>query len=68
MKIKKIKNLLEKLYVRGIFDGQDTTVTPQDKFLGNIEARKKWEKEQLDMAYKELRFLITLKPKGKGKK
>ncbi|HEX9061336.1 MAG TPA: hypothetical protein VF941_14245 [Clostridia bacterium] len=58
MKIKKIKKLLEELYMRGIGDGIDIVRRPHDRFLGNMSARRLYENERLEKAYQELKKLI----------
>lgn len=64
MKVKKIKQLLSRLYYEGICDGRDIGRIPEDRFFGNMEARGKWEKDILLKAYKDIKELFS--PTNKG--
>ena len=59
MKIKKVKLLLQGLYARGVYDGQDSVKGGRDRFFGNSRAWHDWEEEQLEKAYRELRALVN---------
>ena len=58
MKIKAVKKVLESLYFRGFYDGKDIMYFPKDRFCGDLEERKRWEKALLSTSYKELKKLI----------
>ena len=58
MIIKKIKQVLDKLYYRGISDGMDIVNTPRDRFLGNSDSRKTWEQDILAQSYKDLKDVL----------
>ena len=59
MKNKQIKKLIERIYSRGFHDGIDITRGNKDRFFGNTDQRLKWEEEQLNNFYKEIKLIVT---------
>ena len=55
MKIKKLKKIIQDLYARGVYDGQDSVKGDRDRFFGDSRAWHDWEEEQLQKAYKTIR-------------
>ena len=58
MKIKKLKRVLQNLYARGVYDGQDSIKGNRDRFFGNSRAWHDWEEEQLAKVYKEVKECV----------
>jgi|WetSurMetagenome_2_1015567.scaffolds.fasta_scaffold1081167_1 hypothetical protein len=68
MKIKEVKKILERLYFLGIKMGRDLQYGRHDKFMGDMELRNDFDKEQLSIAFYKIRKSIGVSSKRRQSK